>query len=299
MRRKYKMRTSYASYLRGNAIRIYWITDVHVKHSVTGQPTAEGAIGSGGLFTRIYYASPEKVSRFVSEVNRQKPQLAICTGDISNGDSMDDYNDFSPAWNSIDPSIRKEIVPGNHDILAASADINLLATTLGYSGNPVVANSPFNQAFSLSNGGTTARIITLDSNIDSVGVHFINSIGQLQADAIAFVQNEMATCTENTVLIFMHHPPHINPDWFVSADAIALQTVVDNAVTSRPELKVYCCFGHEHLCGVKRFSNMGDNFPGIKGAALVEENPGMYTILNILPDGSIVFDTVDVFYAYS
>lgn len=276
----HRQRVSSGTSLVG-AVRIYWVTDLHFKASVDGDPDAEGAIGSG---VRHYYSVSQKLDQFVADVNADQPDLAICTGDII--DDADDFDMFTERWDRI--TVTKELTIGNHDLVIP---YNTVVQRLGYEDRPDVAGSKFQRSFTITNGRFGVRVIVLDSNIDSSGNHasIFNTAGLVYPDAYDWITSELQEADERVVLMFMHHGPH-DGHWRDMA-----RIALDQAIQAgrRPGQTVYCLFGHHHIdTSVKSLSGM--SVPGVRSPCLVDYNPGRYVVLYVLPDGRLAWRTNEV-----
>jgi 3',5'-cyclic AMP phosphodiesterase CpdA len=161
-------------------IRIYWMTDLHLKDDVIGRPEAEDAIRR----ERHYYAAKDKLWQAVSMINRDKPDCVICTGDMN--DAVQPYDTFTEAWDRVPEP--KAITLGNHDL---GSEYSAIVEQLGYRDRPVVAGSHFNRAFVLQKGEAQARVIVLDTNIGQDGRHRSNVEGTIQDDAFRWLEDEM------------------------------------------------------------------------------------------------------------
>ena len=305
-------------------MRILWLTDLHLLAGAPVTPDASDAVLFGVL--NIYQGAARLAAR-VDRVNAVRPDLAICTGDIVDshglwrahlradagcmrrwhatipGDSTKATYDasasfalFRRSWERIDPAIPKYLTVGNHDVMALPHE--QLAEALGHEDRATVAGSRFNAAHAVSGGETAIRLLMVDSNLGADRDAWCYT-GRLRPEILDWIRNELSNAAEETVLLCMHHGPHRHDagvpqggdqrvTQFDGDDAMRLRTLVDEAAATRRGLRVHCLFGHEHgNRDVRRFDNLGPNLPGILSPCVIDYAPGLFTVIDVFPDGSL------------
>lgn len=269
----------------GDALSIYWTTDIHLRAAMDGNPGAVGAVSG----YKYYYDGGRRLQAFVDAVNTNKPHLAMATGDLVDTYSVDNFNLFNSKWTTLDASVKKELTLGNHDLdQAVYSDV---VSQLGYTGRTVVANSHFNTSFSISNSKFGAKVLVVDTNIDATLAHVSTTIGALQQDALDWIQSEALAATEKVLLIFSHHAPHmVTLGWFDAASAAATKAMLDAVIADRPGMKIIWFSGHLHgVYNADVYTTYGGSILGIRGKCSVDHNPGSFNKILVFPDGSVQY----------
>lgn len=259
--------------------KVFLITDIHIKAGMDGNPSDTGATNG----TRYYYASPNNLRNFVTIANREKPDLVVCTGDLS--DNPSNWELVNEIWSGLNDNIPRVITPGNHDF-----DVQTfpdLLNLLRYKGKKEIGGSKFNQSFTLSHRGFNSKFIMLDTTFnsgDTHGNHYENV--RAHTSSVNWLQSELVNSDSNQVFICTHVGPHlVDIDYFDSDQKEQIQTIVDNAVSSNPKLKVTWMFGHHHVADIGKYMNLGSNNVGYLIPAVVLNEEGRFAELKISNDG--------------
>jgi len=264
------------------------VTDIHLKNGVEDDPEAPGAINES--LNRYFYSAFEELEKYVTDVNTNQPDLALCLGDMC--DSPNDFTRWNQIWGAINSGIKKEIVPGNHDL--DDLTFAQLLTTIGYDSRPIVAGSQFNQTFAL---GSNTRMILLDSTFDSGDTHSNSYTDRhIHSTAPAWIQTTLENTTENNVIIGMHVGPHLVE--FNQTQAADIYSRIDTVKATRPDLNVTFICGHEHREVIEENTTAHANSLGLTMGALIYYENGRYNTLTI----DQVSETIDydtIIYDYS
>jgi 3',5'-cyclic AMP phosphodiesterase CpdA len=258
------------------ALRIYWITDLHFKDAVTGQPDAEGAIHR----ERHYYAAKQKMVQAVEHMNRDKPELVICTGDINDGKQP--FDSFMELWDRIEAD--KRIVIGNHDTPNGYASI---VQQLGCSRLPSVAGSVFNHSLVLSKDGLRVKVILLDTNIGDDGVHLNGGVqGTIQPEALHWLEQELSEGNEELVLLFTHNGLGGPASYFNQQHVQRFVEMVESAAEDKQSLQVINLAGHHHVHPVAVEKHISPHIRFINGVAMIAGETSSVNVVEIYKDGS-------------
>jgi 3',5'-cyclic AMP phosphodiesterase CpdA len=268
-------------------LRVYWLTDLHLKDEVTGLPEAEGAVKRD----RFFYASKDKLRQAADIIIREKPDYVVCTGDIT--DSMQPFASFREEWGKI--TVPKDITLGNHDLPNGYASI---VEQLGYEERPIVAGSKFNRAFSLQKGGVQARIIMLDTNIGEDGVHRANVEGVIQEDAFRWLEEEMNCCAEELILVFSHNGIGGPEKYFDQQHVERFKEIAENAASARPGLHIVNLAGHHHVYPTAVVKELAPQLTFINGVAMICQQSSFINVVKVKADGTITLDYREVGYPY-
>ena len=252
-------------------IRIMVVTDVHMRAGVEDLPEAEGAINVS--LSRYYYASPNLMEQFVAEVNLQNPDVVICLGDMC--DLPEYYVRWNEIWGSINPGIKKYIVPGNHDL--EDLTFSQLLTTLGMENDPVVAGSQFNKVIELNDN---ALLILCDVTFDLSDNHVnIYQNMRMHSTAPAWIETTLANYTQNNVIIALHTAPQT--DSYLIAQRDQLYAIIDAAKVVNPALNVTWICGHEHLEALQIDGTSHANSTAIIMPAMILWENGRYVSMTV------------------
>lgn len=256
-------------------LKIYVITDNHLRLGVDGKPSDPNAIDG----SRYYYASNSKLRGFVDAVNTEKPNLALHLGDMV--DSPADFTFFNEWWGKV--TVPKELTIGNHDF----DDYNYegIVQAVGYDTRPEIAYSKFNRSFRVESNGVSARIIMLDTNY--VGTEHANTgRGAIRSSSVfTWLETEINNATEDHILLCSHHGAHfynypIEWPYFVESHAYKIRDIVNNSGK-----KVVGLFGHHHAADITEFNNLGANFPGYRLPDSIYFENGHFTEITLTKSG--------------
>lgn len=274
----------------GPHFRIYWTTDHHVWSVNDGGPGEDPEAPNATLGTRWFWIAPSRLRAFVAAVN-----AAHALGEVDyvlhSGDMLQsgvDWAFWNSMWDDLDPDIPQIVVPGNHDF-AGGSDYAVVAAGLRRDTEPMIARSQFNRSFQASGSGVEARIIVFDTNMDAEGEHKPITAGIIHPDVLDWLEEEIGDSPEDLVLLISHHSPHETVGHFDPASALALRSVVEAAVASRPTLRVVSLFGHYHAPNLRVWKQLGPNLPGYSAAAACEDTAADYCVVKVY-DGAVVVE---------
>ncbi|HZK26030.1 MAG TPA: metallophosphoesterase, partial [Thermoclostridium sp.] len=259
------------------------VTDIHMKAFFDTEDGSEtGAVNTP--LNRYYYTSPDLMRQFVDKVNEIKPNLVLCLGDMC--DNPEWFDEWNVIWGGINPSIRKELIPGNHDL--DNLTFAELVTATGMDGKSVTAGSPFNQIIEL---GDDVLYILTDTTFDTSDNHTSNyQYMRMHTSTPAWIQNILETCIQTNIIIAGHSVPSLNAissDKYNLAQATLLKNMVSGVVAARPELKIEWMCGHHHVPNIVRNSTYVDN-PVILMPAMILGRDGMYVDVNQDKESSVL-----------
>lgn len=165
------------------------ITDPHI--GLDPGPLASRLDPQGGL------------RRALAHVRTLQPavDVLLLTGDLADSGRPQDYAEIAALLADTLPTPaeggpRVLAVPGNHDLRAHARQA--LATAM-----PVAPDAPGDcVCLHVEHGGL--HLIGLDTVVPGA------PHGALEADQLAWLQRQLATCAGAPVLIFMHHPPLVS-----------------------------------------------------------------------------------------
>ena len=122
------------------------------------------------------------------------PDMLILTGDLANAGEADCYQDLAELMDQATEALGGQVVyvPGNHDNRSA-----FRRHLLGRG----EASSPINQTHWI--GGL--RVVSLDSVVPG------EEFGELDAETLAFLRDELATPAPDGTVLAFHHPPVPSP----------------------------------------------------------------------------------------
>ena len=280
------------------AIKIMWITDTHIDAGVDGDAEAEGAcseFSESGVGPRCYYTGRGKLAYFVDQVNEEKPDMAIHTGDAIDGaHSDDDFQLFIDEWDRIDSSITKDFCRGNHD-----KNPNLISM-LGYDNRDVNAGSVFNQSYSLGNEYFDIKIITINTHLqeDEEAGYIGRTQGRTYPYLVEWVKSEIEQASEDTILIFSHAGAHQPDAYFWDKHSFDFRDMVYE--TGK---KVHMLFGHRHsgITDYNRYKTM----KGLDSSQLVghtiptavnQGEKSNYGVIYVTQNGDVVVELKDLLY---
>jgi 3',5'-cyclic AMP phosphodiesterase CpdA len=267
------------------SIRIYWITDLHFKDSVTGKPEAEDAIRR----ERHYYAAKDKLWQAVEMISRDKPDCVVCTGDMN--DAVQSFATFTEAWDRVPEP--KAITLGNHDL---HNEYSTIVEELGYGDRPVVTGSHFNRSFALRKGDAQARVILLDTNIGPDGQHRSNVEGTIQEDAFRWLEEEMLGCAEKTILVFTHNGLGGPAKFFDQQHVERFTELANRVAAEKPGTHIYNMAGHHHVHPTAVVKELAPHFTFVNGVAMIAEAVSYINIVTVRAGGGIDLDYGEVRY---
>lgn len=272
----------------GETMKIYWMTDLHIKDSVSGCPKAE----NGTHRDRHYYAAKDKLQHALNIINKEKADFVVCTGDITDG--IQPLTTFKEVWDKIDAP--KELTIGNHDL---SNGYISLVKQLGYEDRLTVARSKFNCSIPLQKGSIKARLIFLDTNIGEDGQHRTNSVeGAIQEDAFQWLENELCSCQEKTILVFSHNGLGGPVKFFDQQHVQRFKDIVDKAAIVKGEIKIINLAGHHHVHPVAVVKEMSPNLIFINGVAMIVGSSSCLNVVSLKGDGRFELEYREVKYPY-
>lgn len=270
-------------------ITIFWMTDLHLKDSVTGQPEAAGAIYA----ERHYYGALAKLQQSVDWINLEQPDLVVCTGDII--DERQRLDSFVAEWQCIQSP--KKFVPGNHDLEAGYAAI---VEQMGYSDEPSVAGSKFNCSFPLHKGNVKARVIVLDTYVGELGEHRIGTCeGTLYDPTLSWLEEEMLASPERIVLVFSHNGIG-GPNEYFNQQHVAQFKALASRVSATGEGKaIINLAGHHHVHPQAAIAELQPDFTFVNGVAMIVGASSFLNVVHIYEDNTYVLDYREVKYPYA
>lgn len=293
--KKYYSRTISTKSIDKHPLIIYWASDSHVKHEVDGDESAEGAVAIG----RYYYTAGQKLQNFVDDVNINRPDLVYVSGDMLEVWHPNSADIFMDKWTQIDPSIKKELTLGNHDLAGAPELANTtIADKFGYGNRPVVAGSKFNQSFYISNIDKSVKIISVDTNINDNGNHTVITAQLLKEPIRNWIKAELLNSTSEKVIICSHGGMADNSAHFNADDQLAFKLMIDEVAGQRPELEMYSIFGHNHRTTISEYATLGENIKCYSMPPAVNGLIGKYAVVIIANDG-LSFEIKDLTYPYN
>ncbi|MBD2860630.1 metallophosphoesterase family protein [Paenibacillus oceani] len=260
--------------LSSDELHLYWLTDLHLVDAVTDQPDAEGAIRGN----RHYYAAKQKLRKAVDTIQKEQPDVVICTGDIT--DHKQSLASFLEDWERI--TVPKEVVIGNHDLDNGYVS---LVEQLGYAERAVIARSVFNRSVALQKGKVRVRLLLLDTNIGVDGQHLVEtSEGALQDDAIAWLEHEMSTCPESLVFLFSHHGMAGPAHYFNRQDVARYNAMIQRIALARPDFQLVHCAGHHHVHPHAEIRELTRYETFVNGVAMISEAQSAIHVVSIASD---------------
>ena len=310
-------------------LTVLWMTDLHLLTDARDGPGEADGVRHGVL---NMWRGPRRLAAFVERVNAERPHLALCTGDIIDSQTLwrrhvlahrgelaayaerlphpwpyEDYDarrhlaHFMECWRAIDPSVRRELTIGNHDVMALPRDE--LARLLEAGDQPWQAGSPFNRSVVLEDGRARARFVLVDSSLGADALHWCYT-GTLLPETLAWIEAELAAATEPVVFLAMHHGPHRavardpyggdgRTTQFEPAAARALAAIADTASVRRPDQRFAVLFGHQHGNRVlTRFDDLGPALPGYLCPCLIDYRIGKGCRITVAADGHYTIEEV-------
>jgi len=250
-------------------LKIMIVTDIHLKADVEDDPEAEGAINES--LHRYYYSAPNLMDQFIADVNSENPDVVICLGDMC--DLPEYFTRWNGLWDSINPGIKKYIVPGNHDLDELS--FTELTEVLGYDADPVVAGSPFNKVIQLNDN---VLLILCDVTFNYLDVH-VNAYTSMSmhSTAPAWIESTLANYNQNTVIIAAHCAPAVAE--FNQTQAAILFDIIDDATAARPDLNVTWICGHDHMEALRVDTTTHANSVTLTMPAMILYENGRYATM--------------------
>lgn len=270
----------------------FWATtDTHIWDEVGEDPNHLDA--EHGL--KLFYTVPSKIRDFVGQANEAQPHMVIHAGDIVEIDGGFDY--FWQFWDSL--TVPSEVLPGNHDysLPYTTTRMQAMADGLRFGSAPIVAGSRLNRTFTASGNGVSARFIAVDVNVQRDWAP-VEPNGSLTPDQKSWIATELAASPEDNIFIMTHHGPHdYEKGWFVEADALDLQAMVQAEKAARPSRNIIGLFGHNHSVRFtpQAYNNMA-GFPAVCIPVMLENFTSPFAKFHLTPDGELLWDTGTVAY---
>jgi len=267
-----------------NTLKFAVITDPHYLYDPEDDPEHEDATQG----SRLFWKSGGKLDHFVERINSMSDDLKCVIG---LGDMIDSYNSendtsgFFDRWDNI--QIPKEMTIGNHDV-AGIDDISDLESGFGYESRDKNAGSRFNQSLSIDNDFISAKIILVDTTINHEGEHNARIYGYMSESVRGWVESEIDNSNADIFFVGLHHGPHdytLNgSDYFDEDDAKAYESMVQN----RDE-RIITLHGHNHY-KQNRIAHDNLDIIGRIAPATVERNPSYFMIVEITPNGKVIYN---------
>jgi len=280
----------------GRPLRIGWVTDQHVDSTSNGNPDHPGATLGVPPNSNYFWQAAARWNSVAAKLNAihaaEPLHCLVNTGDVANEALASDWALWQPAWDNL--NMPTMFTPGNVDVSpgAGRDGYSDIVTRLGYGGRVENANSAFNHAWSLTGGDVAARMVTLDTTLQSDGTRGAHP-GYLPEAARDWLEAQLLSAVETVALVWSHHgPPSVAMSEFNSDDAAAVGSLLNRVTAARPNLRIHWLYGHEHyVTSVKRATVPATNVPGWCGPAVVQYADGpRFNVVSVYRDGSITFD---------
>ena len=256
-----------------NAITIYLLSDIHILNSVDGNPSdPNSSIGN-----RLFYTASQKLQNYVDIVNTESPDLAFCLGDM-----LEYWGDegtpelFQSKWDQINTP--KGLVIGNHDLaFGGLAVVNTdMAEIFGYGDKSLIAGSKYNYSFYINKGDNSIKVITVDTNIDNDGLHFVGTVQKINLELRSWIEQEIINSTTNNIMIFSHASPFDNEYHFDIIDGTNFKNMITSITTQNPSKKIYMFSGHNHSSSLEEYNTDINGVKAYKIPPVVDFEVGQY-----------------------
>lgn len=243
----------------------------------------------------FFYTARKKLADYVDFINDQKPDVSLHLGDVitGNGDGyVDSFSMFNSIWNTIDSEIKTSISAGNHDypwLGDRSLSHEIVAQSLGYGDNPMVAGSKMNESFTVTKGNVGVKFINFETNIYTNGV--FNSVGgYISTEMIDWIVGEVNNSQDNIIMLYCHKAK----GYLEEQSRIALETALSQALTNKPQIKLYWLYGHSHVWQITEMTTDIGDIPMYNISAIVDNIASEFYTFNISEDG---IESIDIHWA--
>lgn len=225
------MMSAYAFSFRNMTLDFIHITDTHI--STDRQDTPYKALGSSSVL----------LENAVKKINKIKGlDFVLFTGDLVDSATYDNYLEYYKILSKLNyPTLNAF---GNHDFSGDLSKEEVLDTVRKY--NP---NYTFSDSFYAFSPKTDYRIIILDGTIKSA----TTSNGELSAEQLQFVDNEIAQNKDKIIVIAIHFPP-VEP--FVAKEHTLLNANELNEILFKYKNPIIVLSGHYHATKIRSFGNL-------------------------------------------
>lgn len=267
-----------------DTLTIHWMTDLHLKDTVTGLPDAAGAIYA----ERHYYAALDKLQQSVEIIGAIKPDLVVCTGDVIDG--RQPLRAFAEQWERIRSP--KAFVLGNHDL---DAGYSAVVAELGYSEEPEIAGSRFTRSFPLQKGDVRVRILILDTYVGEDGQHRYDTCeGTIGPAAFEWLEQEMMGCPEPVILLFSHNGMEGPAAYFDQRHAERFRELARRLTQTGKRL--YNLAGHHHVHPQALVKEIVPGYTYVNGVAMIVGPLSYLNVLHVQKDGTLDIEYEEVRY---
>lgn len=201
-------------------------------HTLLIAQLSDAHVGTGPAFLEGRMDTLAALHRAVAHVRAQDPEpdLVLFTGDLTEHGSTEEFSAVAAALAALPMPVYA--VPGNHDDPATARRV--LARCM-----PVAADAPAGACcYHVRHG--PLHLVALDSVVPR------RSHGALAPAQIAWLQDRLAACAGEPVLLFMHHPPL--PTGIAAMDACSLlegAEALADAIRAHGAVQGLLC-GHLH-----------------------------------------------------
>jgi Icc protein len=183
------------------------------------------------------YRTTDHLARAVDHINdlRPLPDVVLCTGDLVEGGSIEEYCRLKPILDNLSPEYL--LIPGNHDDRRNMAAVFTEHGYMPRDGGFVQYAKDFGPL----------RLIALDTKIDG------KPHGELCAERLAWLEDTLEQGRDRITLIFMHHPPFVSGLHRMDGMGFRNPGALDDIVSRHPQIERILA-GHLHRPVTRRFA---------------------------------------------
>ena len=225
------MMSAFAFSFRNMTLDFIHISDTHI--STDRQDTPYKALGSSSLL----------LENAVKQINNIKGlDFVLFTGDLVDSATYENYFEYYRILSKLKyPTLNAF---GNHDFSGNLTQEEVLDTVRKYNPNYIFDNSHY--AFSPK---TDFRIIVLDGTIKNV----TTSNGEISAEQLQFLDNELAQNKDKVIVLALHFPP-VEP--FIAREHSILNANELNEILLKYKNPIIVLSGHYHAAKIRHYGNL-------------------------------------------
>jgi 3',5'-cyclic AMP phosphodiesterase CpdA len=187
---------------------------------------------------------------------RQPPDVVVVTGDLVHNGEEVEYRALRRLLDRLPCPYYP--IPGNHDARGA---FRATFAALPYAG--------FADALAYAIEEHPLRILALDSLIEG------DSQGELGADQLAWLAEQLAAAPKRPTLVLVHHPPFDTGIGFMDRQGLKDRAELARVIADHPQVERLLC-GHQHRAIQARFAGT---------LAMTAPGASLQIRLDLQPDG--------------
>jgi 3',5'-cyclic AMP phosphodiesterase CpdA len=216
---------------------------------------------------RVHLHVPEALAGIVADIQAQKPDHIVLTGDLVNVALPEEFRRAADWLQAFDRPDRLTVVPGNHDVYVPvpwDEGVGLWGTYIASDGEPPAESA---EVFPTLRRRGPVALIGLSTGVPKPP--FL-ATGDLGAEQIARAERLLAETAREGLcrIVLIHHPPLLDQSrWKHLTDAAAFQAMIRRAGCEA------ILHGHNHRSEIARIAGRTGPVP-VLGVATASAAPG-------------------------